>query len=158
GQKVMLDRDLAVLYGVPTKSLNLAVKRNRNRFPDDFMFQLNKEEYNILRFQSETSKRGGRRYLPHAFTEHGVLMLSSVLNSQRVIQVNIQIMRIYTRFREMLLTNKDLLLKMEQIEKEVSVNKKDIKTIFEMLNKFIETKQKPRTPMIDQAWHGSIVI
>ncbi len=98
GKKVMLDSRLAELYGVPTKSLNLSVKRNRDRFPEDFMFQLTEEEYRqlLLRFQTETSKtgKGGRRYVPYVFTEQGVAMLSSVLNSKRAIQVNIAIMRV----------------------------------------------------------------
>jgi len=114
-QKVMLDRDLADLYQVPTKSLNLAVRRNADRFPEDFMFQLTKEEVRSLRFQSETSNkgRGGRRYLPHAFTEHGVAMLSSVLNSKRAVQVNILIIRAFVKLREMLSTHKDLARKLE---------------------------------------------
>ncbi len=98
GKKVMLDSRLAELYGVPTKSLNLSVKRNRDRFPEDFMFQLTEEEYRqlLLRFQTETSKtgKGGHRYVPYVFTEQGVAMLSSVLNSKRAIQVNIAIMRV----------------------------------------------------------------
>ena len=99
GQKVMLDSNLAELYQVPTKSLNLSVRRNRDRFPEGFMFQLTKEEAHALRFQIETSNkgRGGRRHLPYAFTEHGVAMLSSVLNSNRAIQVNIVIMRAFVK-------------------------------------------------------------
>jgi len=96
GQKIMLDKDLAELYGVETKVLIQAVKRNIERFPEDFMFQLTKEEFEILRSQFVTSSWGGRRYLPYAFTEHGILMLSSVLNSERAILVNIQIMRTFT--------------------------------------------------------------
>lgn len=106
--KVMLDRDLAALYGVETKALNRAVKRNLQRFPDDFMFQLTKEESENLRFHFGTSSWGGQRYLPYAFTENGVAMLSSVLSSERAVEVNIQIMRTFTRLREMLLTHKDL--------------------------------------------------
>ena len=106
----MLDRDLAELYDVETKRLNEQVKRNLNRFPDDFMFKLNKEEFNNLRSQIATSSWGGRRTIPFAFTEHGVLMLSSVLNSDRAIKVNIQIIRIFTKMREILLSHKDMLL------------------------------------------------
>ena len=104
GKKVMIDEDLAALYGVETKALNQAIKRNSTRFPDDFMFTLNRTETKNLRsqFVTSSSKYGGRRYLPHAFTEQGVAMLSSVLNSDRAIQVNIQIMRMFTRLREML--------------------------------------------------------
>jgi hypothetical protein len=105
GQKVMLDADLAELYRVPTKSLNLAVKRNADRFPEDFAFQLTEAEVTALRFQFETSKRGrgGRHYLPRAFTEQGVAMLSGVLRSARAVQVNIAIMRAFVRLREMLM-------------------------------------------------------
>lgn len=119
GKKVMLDKDLSVLYGVETKMLNRAVKRNLERFPEDFMFQLTKEEYiDFLRYQFGTLKRGQHsKYLPYAFTENGVAMLSSVLNSKRAIQVNIQIMRTFTKIREMLTTHKELRLKIEEMEK-----------------------------------------
>jgi hypothetical protein len=115
GKKVMLDKDLAVLYGVLTKNLNKAVKRNIERFPEDFMFELTQNELANLRFQNGTSSWGGQRYLPYAFTEQGIAMLSSVLNSPQAIQVNIQIMRIFTRLRKALLTHKDLQIKIEQI-------------------------------------------
>ncbi len=108
GQKVMMDSELAELYQVPTKSLNLAIKRKTQRFPDDFMFRLTKTEADSLRFQNETSKntgRGGRRYLPYVFTEHGVAMLSSVLNSERAVQVNIAIIRTFIKLREILSTH-----------------------------------------------------
>ncbi len=116
GQKVMLDTDLAELYRVPTKSLNLAVKRNADRFPEDFTFQLTDDEAAGLRFHFETSKRGrgGRRYLPYAFTEQGVAMLSSVLRSPRAVQVNIAIMRTFVRLREMLLSNAELARKLAE--------------------------------------------
>jgi len=117
GKKVMLDRDLAVLYGAETKMLNRAVKRNIERFPDDFMFQLTKNEFENLRFHSGTSSWGGQRYLPYAFTENGVAMLSSVLNSKKAIEVNIQIMRTFTKIREMLGTHKALRQKIEVMEK-----------------------------------------
>ena len=117
-QKVMLDMDLAELYGVETKQLKRAVRRNSDRFPEDFMFELDKEELEILRSQIGTSSWGGVRYAPMAFTEQGVAMLSSVLNSERAVQVNIHIIRVFTRVREMLLTHKDVLLKLEQIGKE----------------------------------------
>src|SRR6266436_846797 len=107
GAKVMLDADLADLYKVPTKVLNQAINRNRDRFPEDFMFQLTNEEAQILRSQSVTSSWGGRRYLPYAFTEHGVVMLSSVLNSARAVQMNILIVRAFIRLREYLATHKD---------------------------------------------------
>jgi len=120
GKKVMFDRDLAVLYGVTTGNLNKAVNRNIERFPDDFMFQLAKEEGDSLRFQigiSKTEGRGGRRFLPYAFTENGVAMLSSVLNSERAIHVNIQIMRTFTKLREMLASNKELAKRLDEMEK-----------------------------------------
>jgi hypothetical protein len=119
GQKVMLDADLAELYQVPTKSLNLAVRRNAGRFPADFMFQLSKGEFENLRFQIETSSSGygGRRYLPYVFTEHGVAMLSSVLNSDRAAQMNIIIIRAFVRMRELLTTHKDLADRIEKLER-----------------------------------------
>ncbi len=125
-QKVMLDRDLAELYGVETKVLNQAVKRNAERFPKDFMFQLSKTEFENWKSQIVTSNsdRMGLRKLPYAFTEQGVSMLSGVLNSAIAIQVHIQIIRVFTKMKEMLLTNKDILLKLEQIEKDVKTNKK----------------------------------
>ena len=143
-QKVMLDRDLAELYDVETKQLKRAVRRNANRFPDDFMFELNKEEFDNLRNQIGTSSWGGTRYAPMAFTEQGVAMLSSVLNSDRAIKVNIQIVRIFTRMRQMLLTQKDLLLKVEQIEMRLEKQGKDIKLVFDYLKQFIEEKDEPR--------------
>src|SRR5712691_4360609 len=118
-QKVMIDTDLAQLYGVPTYRLNEAVKRNRKRFPADFMFQLNKKEAESLTSQFAISKkgRGGRRTLPYAFTEQGVAMLSSVLNSERAIQVNIVIMRAFVRLREILASHKDLARKLDELER-----------------------------------------
>ena len=115
----MLDADLAVLYGVSTKRLNEQVRRNRSRFPDDFMFQLTAEEVRSLRSQFATSKqgRGGRRYAPLVFTEQGIAMLSTVLNSERAIQVNIEIMRAFVRLRELVATHKDLARKLEALEK-----------------------------------------
>lgn len=119
GQKVMLDSDLAVLYGVPTKSLNLSVRRNLDRFPLDFMFQLDKEEAAALRLQLETSNsgRGGRRYAPYAFTELGVAMLSSVLHSERAVQMNMTIMRAFVRMRELMAANKDIAARVEKLER-----------------------------------------
>jgi hypothetical protein len=116
-QKVMLDSDLAELYQVETRRINEQFKRNISRFPKDFMFRLTKQEWKNLKSQFATSSWGGRRKEPYVFTEHGVLMLSSVLNSERAIAVNIKIMRVYTKLREMLFSNKDLLLRMEKIEK-----------------------------------------
>ena len=146
GQKVMLDSNLAELYQVPTKSLNLAVRRNRERFPDDFMFQLSQQEWDLLRFQSETSNdapegRGGRRYLPYAFTEHGVAMLSSVLRSPRAVQMNILIVRAFVRLREVLATHKDLARKIDQLEQRQEKQALQISAIIERL---IEAPAKPK--------------
>jgi hypothetical protein len=144
GQKVMLDEDLAELYQVPTGRLNEQVKRNIARFPADFMFQLTKEEFENLKSQNATSSWGGRRKLPSAFTEHGVLMLSSVLNSERAVAVNIQIMRIYTKMREMLMTNQEILLKLEQLERQTFQNSDDIQMIFAALKELLNPPQEPR--------------
>ncbi len=144
-QKVMLDRDLAELYGVETRQLKRAVKRNIKRFPKDFMFEFTKEELENLRCQFGTLKRGEHsKYLPFAFTEQGVAMLSSILNSDRAIMVNIQIIRIFTKMREIILTHKDVLLKVEQIEKKVISHDKKIELVFQYLKKFITYQEKPR--------------
>jgi hypothetical protein len=119
GQKVILDSDLAALYQVETRTLNQAVRRNSDRFPDDFMFQLSVEEVESLTSQFVISKagRGGRRYLPYAFTEHGVVMLSSVLKSQRAVQMNIFVARAFVRLREIIADNKDLAARVEELER-----------------------------------------
>lgn len=117
-QKVMLDKDLSELYGVEVKRLNEQVKRNSDRFPGDFMFQLSDKEWDFLKSQFATLNWGGVRKLPYAFTEHGILMLSSVLNSKQAIQVNIHIMRVYTRIRELFLAHKDVFIRVEQVEKQ----------------------------------------
>ena len=137
GKKVMLDFDLAELYAVETKQLKRQVKRNPERFPKDFMFELNAKEFENLRSQIGTSSWGGTRYLPMAFTEQGVAMLSSVLNSSTAIDVNIQIIRIFTKMKEMLLTNKDILLKLHKIESKLIGHDDDIKLIFEYLKKLL---------------------
>jgi len=143
-QKVMLDSDLAELYGVETRRLNEQIKRNIARFPKDFMFRLTKEEWKNLKSQFATSSWGGRRKEPYVFTEHGVLMLSSVLNSERAIAVNIKIMRVYTKIKEMLLSNKDLLLKMEKIERKLSNQNKNIELVFNYLDELIEKKENTK--------------
>lgn len=142
--KVMLDSDLAELYGVETRVLNQQVKRNADRFPADFMFQLEAEEWENLKSQNEISSWGGRRKPPYVFTEHGVLMLSSVLNSKKAIAVNIQVVRIFTKLREMLLTHKDILLEMEEIRKKVSGQDKKIDLVFTYLKQFIKEQETPR--------------
>lgn len=142
GQKVMLDADLALLYGVPTKALAQGVRRNASRFPADFMFQLTAEEFSALRSQSVTSKtRGGRRYAPLAFTEQGVAMLSSVLRSPRSIQANIQIMRAFVRLRVMLAARRDLTRRLDALERRYDGQ---FSTVFEVLRELTA----PSRPMV----------
>jgi len=138
-KKIMLDYDLAEMYDVETKQLKRQVRRNIDRFPEDFMFELTQDEHESLnlRYQNGTSTWGGARYLPMAFTEQGVAMLSSVLNSSRAIQVNIQIIRLFTRMREMLLNYKDILLRLEQLENQTLANTRDVKDIFEYLKQML---------------------
>ena len=145
GQKVMLDADLAELYEVETKRLNEAVKRNPGRFPEDFMFQLTPEEAESLRSQFATSNegRGGRRYLPYAFTEHGVAMLSSVLNSKRAVQMNITIIRAFVRLREALAVNQELVRRLEQVEAKLRQHGGAIGLLAEEIRKL---KQPPPVP------------
>lgn len=147
GQKVMLDRDLAELYGVPTKRLNEAVKRNIRRFPEGFMFVLTKIEAENLRSQIATSSWGGRRYLPLAFTEQGVAMLSSVLNSERAIQINILIIKTFVRLRAVLSTHKELAMKFKELEGKVDQHDSAIQEIFEAIRKMIAYEEKPRRRM-----------
>ncbi len=140
----MLDSDLAELYGVEVRVLNQAIKRNPNRFPEDFMFQLNTEEWQNLKSQFVTSSWGGKRKLPYVFTEQGVAMLSSVLNSEIAIKVNIRIIRIFTKMREMLMTNKDLLLRMEKVERGLANQGKSIEIVFDYLDQFINYQERPK--------------
>ncbi len=147
GMKVMLDRDLAELYGVETKYLKRQVKRNIDRFPKDFMFELTGNEFKNWRYQFGTSNfsdKMGLRYQPYCFTEQGVAMLSSVLNSKQAIEVNIRIIRIFTRMREIFLTHKDILLKLEQLERKASKQDADIQLIFTALKQLLNPKQPPR--------------
>ena len=140
GQKVMIDVDLAELYGVPTHRLNERVKRNSKRFPDDFMFQLTKLEAEALRSQIAISKigRGGRRTLPYVFTEQGVAMLSTVLNSEQAITVNIIIMRAFVKLRQMLESNEDLNRKFAAVIRKLSTHDKYFKVVFDELKKLTE--------------------
>ncbi len=148
GQKVMLDRDLAEMYGVEVKRLNQAVKRNATRFPEDFMFRLTQDENNFLRSQIVTLEKGKySKYPPYAFTEQGVAMLSSVLNSETAIQVNIQIIRLFTKMKQLILDNKDLWMKIEKIEQHLMQNDEEIKTIFAYLKKLLVQENKPRNPI-----------
>ncbi len=139
----MLGMDLSVLYGVTTKRLNEQVRRNRERFPEDFMFRLTTEEYENLRSQFATSSWGGLRYMPYAFTEQGVAMLSSVLNSKKAVQVNIQVIRTFGRLREILSTNRKLAEKLELLEKKYD---SQILEIFKVLKYLTIEKQKPKEP------------
>jgi len=143
GHKVMLDSDLAKLYGVTTGNLNLAVHRNLRRFPGDFMFQLNKEEADFLILQiARSNVRGGRRHFPYVFTEYGVSMLSSVLRSERAILVNISIMRAFGRLRELLTTHQELASKLEELEQKYDAK---FKVVFEAIRALMQT---PKTPLI----------
>lgn len=155
-QKVMLDTDLAELYGVETRVLVQAVKRNRDRFPADFMFQLTKEEAESLRFQTEISNlrshsvisrspHGGRRYLPYAFTEQGVAMLSGVLHSKRAVQVNVAIMRTFVQLREMLATHKDLARKLEALEKKYD---RQFRVVFDAIRELMTPEEPPKQRQI----------
>jgi phage regulator Rha-like protein len=153
GQKVMLDRDLAELYGVETKVLKQAVRRNISRFPPDFLFEMTQKELEDWRSQFVTSKedKQGLRYAPFCFTEQGVTMLSCVLSSERAIAVNIQVIRVFAKMREMLLTHKDILIKLEQMEKKMikqggklQKHDRDIRLIFEYLKQLLNPPQEPR--------------
>jgi hypothetical protein len=146
GHKVMIDRDLAELYGVETKQLKRQVNRNLDRFPEDFMFELTIAEYESLRSQNGTLKRGEHtKYLPFAFKEPGVAMLSSVLNSKKAISVNIQIIRIFTRIRQMLIDNTELRLAIEELRKKTDNNSKNIEVVFQYLDELLEKKEN-QTP------------
>jgi hypothetical protein len=153
-RKVMLDRDLAEMYGVETRVLNQSVKRNSKRFPEDFMFQLTEEESENLISQIVISNHGGLRKLPYAFTEQGVAMLSSVLHSDTAIEVNISIIRIFTKMREMLFANKDILIRLEQIENKIlaqnetiSKHDHDMQMIFTALKQLLIQEEVPRNPV-----------
>jgi hypothetical protein len=150
GQKVLLDRDLASLYGVQVKVLNQAVKRNLSRFPDDFMFVLTAEEAESLRSQTVTSKsgRGGRRYLPYAFTEQGVAMLSTVLNSERAIEVNIAIMRAFVRLRGIMSTHKGLARKLDELERKLGEHDEKFQVVFEAIRQLMVPPAAPPKPRI----------
>lgn len=143
-KKVMLDFELASMYNVETKQLKRQVRRNLERFPEDFMFELSHKEFSNLRSQFGTTSWGGTRYSPMAFTEQGVAMLSSVLSSATAISVNIQIIRVFTKMKEMLLTNKDILLKLEQLERKVTKHDESLQMIFEALKQLLTPPQEPR--------------
>jgi len=151
GKKVMLDGDLAVLYGARTSQLKRQVRRNQSRFPEDFMFELSIEEAKSLRCQFGALNKPGRgehsKYLPFAFTEHGILMLSSVLNSEKAAQVNIAIMRVFLKLREMLMTNSALALRLERVDRTVEHHGRDIRNLYRIVTRFSATKRKPKGPI-----------
>jgi hypothetical protein len=150
GQKVLLDMDLAELYGVDTKVLSQAIKRNSERFPADFMFQLTKHEVTNLRSQFVTSRSwGGRRYPPYAFTEQGVAMLSSVLRSKRAVAVNIEIMRAFVKLRELLAGHRDLAEKLVQLERKYD---KQFKVVFDAIRQLMEPPATSKRPIGFTAW------
>ncbi len=145
GQKVMIDRDLAELYGVTTKRLNEQVKRNKKRFPEDFLIQLTEEEKEeVVANCDHLQNLKFSPNLPFAFTEHGAVMLAGVLNSERAIEVNIQIVRVFTKMREILLTHKDILLELEKIEQKLTGHDEDIQLIFQYLKQLLNPPQPPR--------------
>ncbi|MBL7885899.1 MAG: ORF6N domain-containing protein [Flavobacterium sp.] len=140
-QKVMLDSDLATLYAVETKQLKRQVRRNIERFPEDFMFELTEAEYEILRCQFGTSSWGGTRHLPMAFTEQGIAMLSSVVNSPTAIRVNIQIIRVFTKIRQLLTDTMSLKLEIEEIKKKLSNQNQNIELVFSYLDELMDKKE-----------------
>jgi len=148
GHRVMLDADLAAIYGVETRVLVQAVKRNRDRFPGDFMFQLTKEEFDNLRSQFVTSKQwGGRRYPPYAFTEHGAVMLASVLNTPIAVQASIQVVRAFVRLREILSTHKELARKLAELEQKIEKHDASIRSIFEAIRQLMAPPKEKRRPI-----------
>jgi phage regulator Rha-like protein len=145
GQKVMLDADLAYLYGTETKRLKEQVNRNLKRFPPHYMFELTQEEYEALRSQNATLKRGGHsKYLPYAFTEHGILMLSNVLKSDRAILVSIQIIDVFVKLRQALTEQTELWLEIDRIKKTLTNQDKNMELVFQYLDELLEKKDRPR--------------
>src|SRR5688572_29220555 len=144
GKKVMIDRDLAELYGIVTKALKQAVRRNIGRFPSDFMFEMSPEEFQNWRsqFVTSNSEKMGLRYMPFCFTEQGVAMLSSILNTETAINVNIQIIRVFTRMRELMLANKEILVQIEKIERKLTQHDEDIARIFGYLKQLLNPSQR----------------
>jgi phage regulator Rha-like protein len=153
GQRVVLDSELAALYGVTTKRLNQQVLRNLERFPDDFMFQLTADEARSLRLQFATSKpeRGGRRHLPYAFTEHGVIMAASVLNSEKAVKVSVYVVRAFVKLREMLSTHKELAGKLAELERKLQKHDTQILTLVEAIRQLLEPPPAPRRKRIGYA-------
>jgi len=143
-QKILLDHDLAELYGVETKQLKRAVRRNIERFPKDFIFKLNKKEFDILRSQNGTSSWGGTRYLPMAFTEQGIAMLSSVLKSKQAVEVNIQIMRVFVKMRKWVENYQELLKRIKKLEKEGEDREEAISKMYQLLTQLIKHENHPK--------------
>lgn len=157
GQKAMLDADLAKLYGVTTKRLNEQVKRNIDRFPSDFMFQMNAREYGSLRSQIATTKkqpgRGGRRYLPYVFTEHGAIMAASVLDSERAVQISIYVVRAFVQLREMLSSNKELARTLNELERKLATHDRAISELFEAIRQLMTPPEpKKKRPIGFAPW------
>jgi len=146
GQKVILDSDLARIYGVPTKALNQAVKRNASRFPEDFAFQLTNQELKHVRSQIVTGSQKHRdpRYKPYAFTEHGAIMAANILNSRQAVKMSVFVVRAFVRLREALALHKDLARKLEALEKKVGVHDTQIQAVFDALRELIQTPEKPK--------------
>lgn len=145
-QRVLLDKDIAELYGVPVKRLNEQVKRNRGRFPSDFMFKVSRKEHDVLRSQIATSKekRGGRRYLPYAFTEHGAIMAATVLNSERAVQMSVFVVRAFVRLREMLATNRRLAGKIDELEDRLDTHDSTIQDLIEAIKELMIPEEPSR--------------
>ncbi len=155
GHKVMFDSDLAELYGVLTKQLTRQVRRNIERFPDDFLIKLTREELNNLKCQFGASSWGGARKLPLVFTEQGIAMLSGVLHSSRAVQVNIQIMRTFTKLREMMLSHKDLARKIEDLERKFMGHDQQIVSVFKAIKQLLKQKKEPSRPKVPIGFHVS---
>ena len=145
-RRVILDADLAALYGVPVKRLNQQVKRNQERFPSDFMFQLTRKEHKILRLQIATSKKGsgGRRYLPNVFTEHGAIIAATVLNSERAVQMSVFVVRAFVRLREVLATNRRLASKVDELEKRMESHDDTIQDLIDAIRELMTPEEEPR--------------
>ena len=148
GQKVILDKDLAELYEVPVKRLNEQMKRNIERFPEDFMFQLNNQEFATLRSQFATTNRGGSRYRPYVFTEHGALMAASVLNSEKAVKMSIAVIRVFVKMREILAENKDFSGKLNKLETRMDKTDKNVEVIFTTLRQLREPLEAPQKKKI----------
>ena len=157
-QRVILDADIAELYGVPVKVLNQQIKRNQRRFPPDFVFQLTAKEHKALRSQTVTSKegRGGRRYLPHAFTEHGAIMAATVLNSQRAVEMSVFVVRAFVRLREMLATNRKLASKIDELENRLDTHDSTINELIDAIKELMTPEDPPRKRIGFQLPSGSI--